>query len=182
MGLDFFFIALLCEWVLCGVQLLPCFNLGAVSEDGSSCLSSPIRSTAVQNCKMASGRLGSGHRDFPFLTIIGNATTRSRHSLSALYGIEQTRREHLAASSSEEQVGCSTLGRRTSGVIWVVMRTSPTITGCDCVSMVLSQITRKSSSRSLPVLNTPKLKPLVWKVDNYCAGFSLMLAFRMKLC
>lgn len=96
---------MLCEWVLCGVQLLPCLNLRAVSEDGSSCLGSPVGSTAAQDCKMASGKLGSGHRDFPFLTIIGNGTTQPRHSLNTLYGIQQTRQEHPSASSSEEGAG-----------------------------------------------------------------------------
>lgn len=131
---------------------------------------------------MASGKLGSGHRDFPFLTIIGNGTTQPRHSLNTLYGIRQTRREHPSASSSkEEQAGCSMLGRRTSGVLRVVIRASPTVSGCDCITTVSGQTTRKLSSRSLPVLNISRLKLLRWKVDNYCAGFSLKLEFRLKL-
>lgn len=54
---------------------------------------------------MPSQRLGSGHRGFPFLTILGNGTTRTRHSLRALYGTEQTGRERPSAHGGEEQLG-----------------------------------------------------------------------------
>lgn len=182
MGLDFFFfLAVLCERVLCVMQLLPCLTLGAEPKDGSSCLSSPRGSSAAQDFNMASGRLGSGRRDFPFLTIIGNGTTGPRHSPSALYGIQQTGQEHPSASAAGAGWVLA-LGSTMSGVLWVVMRTSPTVLGCGCITTVSNQITRKSRSRSLSILNTLKLKPLVWKVDNYCARFSLTLDFRMKLC
>lgn len=99
-------------------------TLGLCQRMARATLAPPLGTRAAQDCKMPSRRLGSGHRDFPFLTILGNGTTQSRHSLSTLYGIQQTGREHPSAPSSEEQVGCSLLGRRTSGVLWLLMRAS----------------------------------------------------------
>lgn len=55
-------------------------------------------------------------------------------------------------------------------------------TGCDFISICSSEITRKWSSRSPSALDILKLKTLQWKVNHYCAGFSLTPGLGLKLC
>lgn len=110
---------------------------------------------------------GSGHRDFPFLTIIGNGPAQPRHSLSTLYGIYSAHR--AGASGSSSGVGAAA-GHGTSGVLRVLMGTSTNSSGC---AVPVSPQSKKIELKSSPVLSIPKLNPLLWKVGSCWAGFSL---------
>lgn len=95
---------------------------------------------------------GSGHRDFPFLTIIGNGPAQPRHSLSTLYGIYSAHR--AGASGSSSGLGAAA-GHGTSGVLRVLMGTSTNSSGCACVTTV-----QENRAQILTSSQHPQAEPL----------------------